>query len=251
MSIDNLSLIYSLDSSRDLEVFLLIPLLVELCSVPAVIAIITAQQSLAKNDKCDLLAHLATIKTSLKDMRVVLKQMFPGCNPEVFYHQHRPLLSGWEGNPSMPDGLLYEGVSSSPQKFSGGSAAQSSAVQVIDAGLGVSHSGREGKFLVRMRDYMPPNQDGLISHIAQGPSVRDACLSATKEIQNSYNECLKALELLRTEHLILVARYITTPSNTNRGEADHLAEQGTGGTTLATFLKRIRQDTAEMTLTSE
>jgi indoleamine 2,3-dioxygenase len=244
MSIDNMTLIYSLDSTRDLEVFLLIPLLVELASVQAVRAIITAQQSLAKNDTADLLAHLSTIKTSLQNMRMVLRQMSPGCNPEVFYHQHRPLLSGWEDNPSMPDGLLYEGVSSNPLKYSGGSAAQSSAVQVIDAGLGVCHSGREGKFLVRMRNYMPPHQAGLIKHVAQGPSIRDACLSATRELKDSYNECLKALGMLRTEHLILVARYITTPSNMNRGEADHLADQGTGGTALATFLKRIRQDTA-------
>ena len=151
----------------------------------------------------------------------------------------------------MPDGLLYEGVSSKPIKFSGGSAAQSSAVQVLDAGLGVKHAGREGQFLVRMRNYMPPNQAGLIGYVEEGPSIRDACLAGSDKLRGKYNECLEALGLLRTEHLILVSRYITTPSNTNRGEADHLADQGTGGTALATFLKRIRQDTRENMMDTE
>ena len=250
MVLDNLTLLHSLDSSRDLEVFFLIPVLVELCSVPAVLAILTAQELLAKGDQSHLQTHLDTITTSLEKMVAQLKEMSPGCRPEIFYHQHRPLLSGWEGNPALPAGLVYEGVSLTPRKYSGGSAAQSSAVQAIDAGLGVTHAGREGQFLLRMREhYMPPNQGGLIHHISQGPSIRAACQAGSQGVKESYNKCLAALELLRTQHLILVARYITTPSHRDRGEADHLADQGTGGTQLATFLKKIRQDTADMVIT--
>ena len=51
MVLENLTLLHSLDSSRDLEVFFLIPVLVELCSVPAVLAILTAQELLAKGDQ--------------------------------------------------------------------------------------------------------------------------------------------------------------------------------------------------------
>lgn len=250
MSLENLELLYSLDSSRDLEVFFLIPLLVEFSSVPAVKAVIDAQASLVKNNS-DIFANLQTIKTSIQEMRTIIKQMSPGCNPEVFYHKHRPLLSGWDDNPLIPNGLLYEGASPKPQKFAGGSAAQSSVIQILDAGLGVQHSGQEGKFLVRMRDYMPPNQRGLIRHVEQGPSIRKTCLAGTQELRDSYNECLSELGMFRTDHLILVARYITTPSHINRGEAEHLAEQGTGGTALATFLKRTRQDTVDMVINVE
>ena len=250
MVLDNLTLLYSLDSSRDLEVFFLIPVLVELCSVPAVLAILTTQELLAQGDQDHLQTHLDTITTSLDKMVAQLKKMSPGCRPEMFYHQHSPLLSGWKDNLAMPGGLLYEGVSPTPRKYSGGSAAQSSAVQAIDAGLGVTHTGREGEFLLRMREYyMPPNQAGLIHHISQGPSIRTACQAGSQDVKDSYNRCLAALELLRTQHLILVARYITTPSHRDRGEADHLADQGTGGTQLATFLKKIRQDTADMVIT--
>ena len=249
MILDNLKLLYSLDSSRDLETFFLIPLLVELNSVPAVVAIMSIQKSLeTKEENPNLSQHLDIIKESLDKMKYVLKLMSPGCRPEVFYYQHRPLLSGWEDNPSMPNGLLYQGVSDIPRKYSGGSAAQSSSLQALDAGLGVKHSGREGAFLVRMREYMPPNQAGLIKHIEQGPSIREACIRADPLIKEKYNVCLEALEHFRTEHLILVSRYITTPSNRNRGDADHLADQGTGGTALAIFLKRVRKDISEMLL---
>ena len=102
---------------------------------------------------------LATITSAIGEMRQELAQLHEGCRPTTFYHQHRPLLSGWKGNPSLPKGLIYRGVSEEPSQYSGGSAAQSASLQLLDAGLGVVHHGEEGEFLTRMRDeYMPPNQ---------------------------------------------------------------------------------------------
>ena len=28
-----------------------------------------------------------------------------GCSPHVFYHQIRPYVAGWSGNPSLPNGV--------------------------------------------------------------------------------------------------------------------------------------------------
>ena len=53
------------------------------------------------------------------------KRMKEGCNPSIFYNYIRPFLAGSKGNPSMPDGVIYDGVfDNKPQMFSGGSAAQ-------------------------------------------------------------------------------------------------------------------------------
>ena len=137
--------------------------------------------------------------------------MHGGCSPKLFYQKHRPLLSGWRDNPSLPDGLVYQGVSDTGLHYSGGSAAQSAALQIIDAGLGVKHSGPEGDFLVRMRNYMPPNQRDLLAFVAQGPTLRIICQnSGNPDILQLYNICLDKLANFRRQHLILVSRYITT-----------------------------------------
>ena len=44
-----------------------------------------------------------------------------GYFPSKFHHQHQPLLSGCMRNPSLPKGLIYQGVSEDPVQLSGGS----------------------------------------------------------------------------------------------------------------------------------
>ena len=51
----------------------------------------------------------------------------------------------WKDNPSMPEGLVYEGVQEEPLEFSGGSAAQSSLLHCFDLLLGVQHEPQSGR----------------------------------------------------------------------------------------------------------
>ena len=60
-----------------------------------------------------------------------------GC---VYVRLHR-----WKDNPSMPNGLVYEGVQTEPMEYSGGSAAQSSLLHCFDELLGVKHEAKSGK----------------------------------------------------------------------------------------------------------
>lgn len=67
----------------------------------------------------------------------------------------------------------------------------------------------QGEFLIRMRDYMPPNQRQMLAWVSQGPSLRNVC-QQDQRLKTMYNECLEALVHFRTEHLILASRYITS-----------------------------------------
>ena len=104
-------------------------------------------------------------------------------------------------------------MSEEPLELSGGSAAQSSALQMLDTCLGVEHGQGEGEFLVRMRQYMPPNQRAMLAQLAELPSLRSLC-EGSEELQERYNNCLLSLDQFRTQHLILASRYITAQVTT-------------------------------------
>lgn len=56
-----------------------------------------------------------------------------------------PSWPSWKGNSQLPVGLLYEGVSDTPEMFAGGSAGQSSIFQCFDVLLGIKQSAGEGE----------------------------------------------------------------------------------------------------------
>ena len=45
-----------------------------------------------------------------------LGAMREGCHPFIFYHRVRPFLSAWKHNPTLPLGVIYEGVSKERQQ---------------------------------------------------------------------------------------------------------------------------------------
>ncbi|KAE9417584.1 hypothetical protein Angca_003475, partial [Angiostrongylus cantonensis] len=115
-----------------------------------------------------------------------------------------------------------------PLKYGGGSAAQSSAIQLIDAFLRVEHSGDERRFLMEQREHMPREHRELIYWVeAQSP------------IHNSIEGRQRALDALvafRSTHLNLVSQFILTQIER------HSQTTGTGGSSFIKFLKNVRAD---------
>ncbi|XP_046276091.1 indoleamine 2,3-dioxygenase 2 isoform X1 [Marmota monax] len=178
-------------------------------------------------------------------------------DPDIFYAVIRIFLSGWKDNPAMPMGLIYEGISKEPLKYSGGSAAQSSVLHAFDEFLGIHHSEESADFLYRMRDYMPPSHKAFIEEIHSAPSLRDFILSSGHgHCLTAYNQCLEALAELRSYHITVVTRYLVTAAARARSRRlDHLPgppqaleDRGTGGTAVLSFLKNVRDKTLETTL---
>ncbi|XP_028623976.1 indoleamine 2,3-dioxygenase 2-like [Grammomys surdaster] len=176
-------------------------------------------------------------------------------DPDIFYAVIRIFLSGWKDNPAMPVGLVYEGVSTEPLKYSGGSAAQSSVLHAFDEFLGIQHCKESVGFLHRMRDYMPPSHKAFLEDLHSAPSLRDyITASGPGGCRTAYNQCVEALVELRSYHINMVARYIISTATKARSRmltqvSPHaLEDRGTGGTAVLSFLKSVRQKTMEAIL---
>ncbi|XP_048186565.1 indoleamine 2,3-dioxygenase 2 isoform X2 [Perognathus longimembris pacificus] len=251
LEISNLDTIIAFPGGQSLEGFVLVTVLVEKAAAPGIKALAQAVNALLQSNQDDLLHALQRLRLSIQGITRVLGQMHDYVDPDIFYAVIRIFLSGWQDNPAMPSGLIYEGVSSSPLKYSGGSAAQSSVLHALDEFLGIQHS-KETAFLYRMRDYMPPSHKAFIEEISSVPSLRElAENSGPGQCLTSYNQCVEALAELRSYHIAMVTRYLIIAASKARSQRPNhlpgppkaLEARGTGGTSVLSFLKSVRDKT--------
>ncbi|XP_072491211.1 indoleamine 2,3-dioxygenase 2 isoform X4 [Notamacropus eugenii] len=252
LEIRNLDTIISLPGGESLKGFVLVTLLVEKAAVPGIKALVQAINAVLQSSDDDLLQALEQLKTSIAEMTNALRKMHDYVDPAIFYAVIRIFLSGWKDNPAIPEGLIYEGVSEKPLKYSGGSAAQSTTFHAFDELLGVCHSKESTTFLHRMREYMPPSHRAFLEEVHSAPSLREYILSSGScLLREAYNQCVKALAELRNHHISIVAKYILTGAAKAKdgsmanlpGPPHALAEVGTGGTAVFKFLKSVRDTT--------
>ncbi|XP_053126146.1 indoleamine 2,3-dioxygenase 2-like isoform X2 [Hemicordylus capensis] len=259
LEIENLDPVICLPGGESLRGFILVTFLVEKAAAPGIKAIAQAVNGMRQNDGKILEEALQEISSALKDMMAALKTMHDYVDPEIFYRVIRIFLSGWQDNPALSGGLIYEGVWEEPRAYSGGSAAQSTTLHAFDELLGIRHSRECTAFLHRMRDYMPPHHQAFIKEIQASPLLRCYVLaSGKKELQSGYNRCVAALSDLRTCHIAIVTKYITMaaiharakPSNATprMSPPSFLEKRGTGGSEVLSFLKSIRDTTREAML---
>lgn len=227
---ENMKALIGFDGSKDEEWFYNITTEIEAVGAPALSDIITLRQADVRTDEQVLATCLIHLNQILGKMIHSLEKMTLHCSPNRFYHKVRPFLA------SLVD-LTYEGVEERPVRtYAGGSAAQSSLIQAFDIVLGVKHPGGSGKYLLAMRDHMPPAHKAFLEWLEQGMDLK-ALISGKKELEELYENLSKSLLHFRNTHLKIVAMYIAKPAR----ESGQSAE-GTGGTDALTFLKEVRND---------
>ena len=125
--------------------------------------------------------QLKKVAMAIKGMCDSLSAMREGCHPFIFYHRVRPFLSAWKHNPTLPHGVIYEGVSDERQQYYGGSAAQSSLLPFLDIALGVSHQSIKSQdFLRSMREYMPKSHREFLGYLEKVACVREFVVESLK-----------------------------------------------------------------------
>lgn len=247
VELGNIALLQNFWGGIDEEWFILIHVDIEAKAIPAIASLIPAQSAVADNQPQRLLDALQTIGNALEAMVRSLKRMPEHCDPFIYYNRVRPFIHGWNNNPSLPDGLLYEGVSAyqnKPQCFRGETGAQSSIIPALDTLLEIEHADDPLKaYLLEMRNYMPPEHRDFLNGLAKGPSVRAFVIreaSRTPELAAAYNACVRLIERFRAIHLQYAASYIHQQAQT--GQANP-TEIGTGGTPFMRYLDKHKQET--------
>ena len=200
--------------------------------------------------------QLISIAKAIQKMIQSFKRMKEGCNPRIFYNYVRPFLAGSK-NPCMPNGVIYDGVyNNEPQKYSGGSAAQSTLFPVLDGIFGVSHDAIPGpnSFLKEMqRFYMPHEHSNFILYLLNhrkkisiltfiaavdniGITTSSSFVHTFSIFKKRYNFCIQELTNFRSEHINVVASYIISQAAkvrklaANEKHGEHDADSNGGST---------------------
>lgn len=189
------------------------------------------ETALGTNDFEQVERRLITVQQQLIQLNSILNRMYEHCDPYIFYNRIRPFLASFEG-------VEYRGCSEIPRHYFGGSAAQSSLLQAIDAMLGIAHGERHARsYLIEMRKYMPQQHAAYIAVLEARAPLADR-IAAHCGSTRARRDCIQALTDFRQSHLEMVARYVSSQS-TQTGPG----HTGTGGTDPMIFLKQVTKDT--------
>jgi len=235
---------------QDEEWFILIHIDIEKKAGKALKAIQDAQADVASNDADKLLLSLTKLRDSLAAMYSVLCRMPEKCDPYIYFHRVRPYIFGWRNNPSLPNGVIYEGVEEYKgvgQTFRGETGAQSAIIPAADGVLGIDHEKDElREYLMEMRQYMPPQHVKFIEAVEDGPSVRNFVKSANNsKLTSIFNECVEIVADFRAKHLEYAGTYIHAQAQATPGNPSAV---GTGGTPFMVYLRKHRDETKLQTI---
>ena len=236
IELENLRTIQNFLGGQDEDWFFLTTVMIESLGAPAISAILKGLEAAASCDNKIFVDSLKSIGDAVNNCTNVLDRIPEKCDPHIFYSQIRPFLAGWP-----EEGIIYEGVSDEPKVYIGGSAAQSSLLQSIDAAMGIFHPHSDsGPFLKKMRKYMPPTHRKFIEYLeTQIPLKKYVEQNESRELNDALNRCINTLDGFRKKHMQIVVQYIFDQVKDGGNVI------GTGGTDYLSFLSRTRTETSE------
>ena len=253
IQLDNIVLLQNFLGGLDEEWFVVIHVQIERQAGPGLAGLIQAINGAASNKPDDVLDGLQRLAAAQTEMRNTLLRMKERCDPYMYYNRVRPYIHAWKNSPTLPQGLVYEGVTAyagRPQQFRGETGAQSSIVPCLDAGLGVSHAPDPlTVYLQEMREYMPPQHRTFLSAIEQSTDEKNRPLlsayirdrrSDNPNLWRSYCTCVDLLAQFREIHVGYADSYI---HRQHQIHASNPSAVGTGGTPFMAYLQKHLDET--------
>jgi len=247
VNLDNVALNYNFLGGIDEDWFVTIHVCIEHAANQAInsaFAIAAAYEEGKSNSEV-LHEELTKIKESMLTVNHIFRKMPEKCDPYIYYHRVRPYIFGWKNNPSLPEGLIYEGCfNEKPQLYRGETGAQSSIVPTLDALLNVVHEKDElREYLDEMKSYMPPSHRELIKFVEDHSKVKEDVIGSD-ELVNLFDDCCQEISIFRSQHLQYAADYIHSQNtkNTLFGTGGSKV-RGTGGTPFMKYLRKHRDET--------
>ena len=236
IELENLRTVQNFLGGQDEEWFFLTTVAIESLGAPALSAVLEGLEAAASSDNKKFVDALERITKAIYNCTNVLDRIPEKCAPNIFYSQIRPFLAGWP-----EEGIIYEGVSDEPKVYIGGSAAQSSLLQSIDAAMGIFHPHADsGPFLKKMRKYMPLAHRKFIEYLETQLSLKKYVeQNESCELNDVLNRCINTLDGFRKKHMQIAVHYILDQVKDGGNVI------GTGGTEFVTFLSRTRTETSD------
>ncbi|HEU4686168.1 MAG TPA: hypothetical protein VFS39_16795 [Nitrospira sp.] len=255
VELDNVVLLQNFLGGLDEEWFVVVHIQIERQAGPALRGLLQALNGAAQERRDEVLAGLRSLSEAQSAMRDTLLRMKERCDPYVYYTRVRPYIHGWKNSPSLPAGVVYEGVSSyagKPQQFRGETGAQSAIVPSLDAGLGIRHAPDPlTVYLEEMRAYMPPRHRSYLQCLERLTDQQSRPLLSgyvrdhkrdDPETWHAYCTCVELLAQFRKIHIGYADAYI------HRQHQRHISNPtgvGTGGTPFMTYLQKHLDETRQ------
>jgi indoleamine 2,3-dioxygenase len=246
-SLDNINTNYTITGNLSEQWFYKIMIAIEGIAGNVLITIPNVHKSF--NNNKNLIKQLRIINQCIIDSTNIITRMKDHCNPDFFFNNIRIYLSGSE-NDNLPNGVILDlGETKKTIKYAGGSAAQSTLIQVYDAFFGIEHTGHGLEFLVKMQDYMPEKHRKYLKMVKGLPSLKDHVQQSTPDVKKMFDKCVNNIALFRKEHLVLVHNYIMKfvgvkkPTGLKNDSKNAHSDKGSGGTSPVQFCTEIIQDT--------
>ncbi len=241
IELGNIALLQNFWGGADEEWFILVHIDIEKRAAPSMAIIPALIEGIETKDFKKIEAAVNTVVASLKEINASMDRMPEYCDPYIYYHRVRPFIHGWKNNPSLPQGMIYEGVSTEAKFYRGETGAQSGIVPVLDAVFGITHADDPlRQYLLEMREYMPKEHRAFLEDIEKKPNLRSILKDAPTSIKDGYNQVISLIEQFRSTHLKYAASYIANQAQTSAKNSNLV---GTGGTPFMKYLTKHRDET--------